>query len=62
MSASRFEDALQILTDPNPSNDGGAVGNLTEFIQQVEAKRGKKIDDPVAAMLIRRAEALIAVL
>lgn len=59
----KLNDAIKVLTDANPNNDGAAVNKLNDFINQVNGKADKISDaggDPYA--LIDAAEAIIAML
>ena len=61
--AEPLNDAVKILGDANPNNDGVAVNKLNDFINQVNNNSDKVTNaggDPAA--LIAEAQAIIAVL
>ena len=55
----KLQGALKKLTDGNTKNDDSATGELGAFIHGVEAQAGKKIASDDAAMLVKRADAII---
>jgi len=59
----KLNDAIKVLTDANPNNDGAACNKLNDFIDQVNGEADKISDaggNPAA--LIAKAEAIIAML
>ena len=58
----KLDSALQKLQDTNPNNDVVAVNKLEDFINQVEARSGRRIDEADADDLIAAAEEIIALL
>jgi len=54
--------AYKKLTDDNDKNDLAAVNQLEAFINEVEAQRGKKIEEADADALIAQAQEIIDLL
>jgi hypothetical protein len=57
-----LQEAIQILEDGDPGNDGQAVGSLLAFIAEVEEQRGLTLSDAEADELIAEAERVIQLL
>ena len=55
----KLGDAESVLADSNPNNDQAAVNKLEDFINQLNALRGKRIPDVEADELIAIAEQII---
>ncbi len=58
----KLEAALTNLNDGEEPNDGAAINQLGAFINEVEAQRGQKIPENMAATLIAQAQAIIDLL
>ncbi len=56
----KLQGALDKLNDGNPNNDVAAANKLNEFIDQVAAQSGKKIDAEDADVLIATAHLIIS--
>jgi hypothetical protein len=57
--AGKLESAKEKLEDGNTKNNRAAIGELQDFLDQVDAQRGKKITDTDADALIADAQAII---
>ena len=58
----KIDAAIQALDDVNQNNDVAAFNMLNALIQNVEAQRGRQLDDAAADQLVAAAQAIIDLL